>query len=275
MPEETNQQTTAPKFLNKYADRAALDTGLSELAKSVGVPVGKFENDDDAVKAYTSLSDLHRRINEKKEPPPRTMFDPATLPDDEDDTAESLDPNELLAGVGIKADEIEAVWEKDQRLPGSAYAKIRKALIKGLESKSARAVVDAFIDSQVRAIKGERSDLKTQALKVTGLSEKGFAQLLKDREKYVPAEMLGELNAMLSAPLSRKGQAVIAINTIHQHAVAKGFKDEVDAAAGNEPVSGGAPNGSVPAKKMSPDEIRKNWNAAQNGDKGAFRALVS
>jgi len=274
---ETPVTPATPKFLNKYNDRASLDAGVGELAKELGVPVGAFTNDDDAVKAYTSLSDLRRRLGEKKEPPPRTAFDPATLPDEEDDTAEALDPNELFSSTGLKSDELEAAWLKDQKLPGSAYAKIRKALVKGLESKSARGIVDAFMDFQFKAIAGERADLRTQAMKVTGLSQKGLDRLLSERAKYVPEEMIGELNDMLKSPLSQKGKAVIAIDSIYKHAVAKGFKEEVDAAAGNtnEPISGGIPNGSVPAKKRTPEEIRELWNKANTGDKAAYQQLTN
>lgn len=274
---DTPATPATPKFLNKYNDRASLDAGVGELAKELGVPVGAFANDDDAVKAYTSLSDLRRRLGEKKEPPPRTVFDPATLPDDEDDTTESINPVDLMKEAGIDSAHIEAMWEKEQKLPGPAYAKIRKALIKGLESKSARSLVDAFIDAQVKGVKGERADLNTQAMKITGLSQKGLDRLLAERAKYVPEELLGELNSMLSVPLSQKGKAVVAIDSIHKYAVAKGFKEEVDAAAGSvvEPVSGGTPSGNVPGKKRTPAETRELWNKASNGDKAAQRELAN
>lgn len=265
---EENVDGKQELILNKYADESALDAGLGELAKQVGVPLGSYADLESKKAAYQSLSDIARIKREASK-----SAAPTALGEKKEAKEE---PKDFFSLAGVSAEKFfsgEQLDDKELESIGNAWAKVasspkdRNMLIDGVRQISLRA--------KEAEQKAETMAFRIAANRATGLDDEKIDDLLSRR-----VEVLGDddesraIETMLTKP-QNKEVLVMGFKQLFEKAKGKGVFGEPAKQQQSQSIKGNVHGSSGGRELLTVEELRVLNAKAQAGDGAAMKRIIN
>lgn len=290
---QQGQQQTL--ILNKYADQAAFETGIRELAKKVEYPIdedtpiigegGMFRDLKHAEAGYKAFARLQTRAGgqqqqqqgdqnqqqQQQQQSQQRNADGTFMKKPGDDAAlqianppavaDDVDTAAVLAKAGLKAEDVSKQWTETGSLSDEQYAAIQ-ATLPGVS----KAMINSYMASQQvagQAMQQQQQAIRADAIQIAG-GEQQLNNLLATARTFVPKDELDGLNAMLADPKQYK----IALRVIMEH-----HRQSVGAGKSRPLVQGDARGSDAPLRRGT-REYYDAIRAAGRGDQVAKQRLA-
>lgn len=261
---EENVEVKQELILNKYADEAALDAGLSELAKQVGVPLGAYQDVEAKKTVYQSLSDIARIKREAAKATPQTALKEAKPVEDES-------PKDFFAVAGVSATKFfsgEQLNEAELKNIGEAWAKTVSS------PKERDLLIDGIRQIGLRAQKSEQAietmHFRMAASKATGLEDSKIDELLNRRMEVLSGDEEDRaIELMLTKPQS-KDVLMLGMKQLFEKAKGKGFFGETATGNTQSTIKGTVHSSASGTEYLTSEEMQALYKKYQAGDRSAL-----
>jgi len=267
----------APTLIaGKFADRAALEQGIHQIAKQIGYefdtakpligPGGHAADVDGAVQIYKGLE----RMQAMRQPtPPAPPAPPAPTPSppkpnekielgvqvNDDTTVE-----QIVEAAGLTMDDLAAQYSQNGKLTDEQYAAIKK-----VNPAMSRPIVNEIARAKVAGAQ-QLAGMRQQLVTMTG-GQAQFDNLIASAHQFLDPHEITPYQDSLNNPTTAR-QAMESMLFRHQQAVRSGKVQPLTGGDQTQPA-GGASGAII----QSRDEYAKIANRAERGDKEAAKRL--